>query len=339
MAGTLIGRIFWSLSRNDEGHRTYTVRHRVRTLQTDGPRVAFSTLGLPNIGDTWSFGNDSDPWAFCRPEMRVTVEQNTDINPSSGDGGGPYTYWIVEQMFSSRAIGGGGGGPASCADTTLDNPLLQPARIRWGGRNERKLQERDKDGNAIVNSAFEQVKGPEVEFDVNRPQISIEQNRAVLDNALLFVNFVNDATLWDYASRTVKLDNVSYERRVFGTCTFYFVRTLEFSVGVFDTFPIDEGTKVLNGKWPEAGGDWELVDIGGSPPDPTKPNHFIRAKDLNDENFHTLLGGAADPGVPLPEAAGGVARVIPLADPDGVKYYPEFNFVSLGIPTDLAAPT
>ena len=57
---------------------------------------------------------------------------------------------------------------------------------------------------------------------------------------------------------------------------------------------LDEGTKVLNGRW-SANGNYIVVDIGGSAPDPDNPAHFIRFQDRNGNTGRVLLNGAGLP--------------------------------------------
>jgi hypothetical protein len=59
-------------------------------------------------------------------------------------------------------------------------------------------------------------------------------------------------------------------------------------------------------------------------PDSTNPQHFIRYKDRNGENARVLLDGA---GIPIEDGATPVYR--------DVEYYPESNFLLLGIPLTL----
>lgn len=57
---------------------------------------------------------------------------------------------------------------------------------------------------------------------------------------------------------------------------------------------LDEGTKVLNGRW-SANGNYIVVDIGGAAPDPDNPAHFIRFQDRNGNTGRVLLNGAGLP--------------------------------------------
>lgn len=320
ISGFSPGRVAWEAVRDRDGHRDYIVRHRViTTTPEDGPQVVMNAFGLPLPGATWTFGNDLDLWAFCTPEMRVIPDQTS--------GGEPHQFWVVEQRFSTRPLN-------RCQDTTIEDPLLEPQKVSGSFLSYTKEAAYDKDGDAILTSSFERVVGPEVEIDSNRASVTIEQNvlNLELDVITDMMNTVNDATLWGLAARKIKLSSVSWERRIFGTCGYYYVRRFEFDINfdTFDTAPIDIGTKVLNGHWEGAG--WTNDLINGGAPDPDRPDHFIRVPDRHGEVFDSiLLNGLGEPnttGVPVP---------IPLATASGgkIKLYEESNFLLLGIPTSF----
>ena len=63
-----------SLTRKPEfGHRVYKATWVVMgTTTQDGPASAILTPGLPQYGDTWAYGTETDPWAWCRYDTEVT---------------------------------------------------------------------------------------------------------------------------------------------------------------------------------------------------------------------------------------------------------------------------
>ncbi len=325
MAGVIIkpdgvaGHRAWGLDRDDEGHRTYKISHQVQALTTDGPQVVMNTPGLPVIGSIWSFDNDLDSWAFCWPNMKVTPR----LPKEKG------RIWDVEQLFSTKPL-------KRCQDTNIEDPLLEPDRISGSFIKFTEEAVRDKDNNFIMSSSNEQLRGPGVEFDKNRPTVRIEQNVAILglDVFSPMIDTLNNAPLWGLSARKIKLSNVSWERILFGVCNFYYVRLLEFDINfnTFDRNLLDEGTKVLQGQWDE-NDNWKLKKAGGAEPDPTNPSHFTRYKDKHGENARSILDGAGRPVN---------TKVINALD-DGfvntggpttifVQKYTESNFLTLGIP-------
>jgi len=125
------------------------------------------------------------------------------------------------------------------------------------------------------------------------------------------VDTLNDRPLWGLEARKIKLSNVSWERLLYGTCTFYYKVTYEFDIRMdddgFDRKLIDEGTKEL-----KPGGD------------PNDPRDFQVYKDGNGENTRVLLDGAGK-------------ALTAEADPFEIdlKYYKESNFGLLGLPTSF----
>ena len=153
-----------------------------------------------------------------------------------------------------------------------------------------------------------------VEFDSNRPTVSIGMNLSVLPLSTFapMVDTVNDAVLWGLPKRCVKLTNVSWSRQLYGTCTFYYTVNYEFDCryDTFDRKVYDEGTKILN------------KDIANA--DKTNPEHFVRYKDVNGDYSRVFLDGNG-------AAITGSASPVEI----DIEYYKESNFTTLGIPASL----
>ena len=320
------------LARDTEGHRNYSVEHIVKTTDSDdGPTVVLGASGLPVIGSLWNFGNDLDVWAFCYPDMKIRGHEEKK--------GEPPEYWKVTQKFSTRPLN-------RCQDETIEDPLLQDQVI--SGSFVKYTQEISKDrfDDPIKTSSHELIHGPQVEFDFNRPTVRIEQNVATLELALFtaMIDTVNGNTLWGLSSRKIKLSDVSWERKWYGTCNIYYTRVFDFDIdfNTFDRVVLDEGTKVLNGHWPtknecENAGAWILDKICTEWPDKDNPSHFTRYKDRNGENTRVILDGKGQPAdsfvrLGTGEGAGTGTDTDPAAQ-IFVEYYDESNFLLLGIPT------
>jgi len=311
MSATVQGlRATWGGDRDQEGHRTYHVVHIVRALRSDGPYVVMQASGLPVVGSSWAFGNDFDPWAFCTPEMRVSIHKEKEGDFSSRTNS--LQYWRVRQTFTTKPLN-------RCQDESIEDPLLEPPR--YGGSFVKYVKEvqKDKDGNAILTSSRELVKGSLVEFDHNRPTVWVEMNSASLGLSTFaaMVDNVNDGAMWGLSARCVKLSNVTWERKIYGTCDFYYTRRFDFDIryDTFDTSPIDSGVKAF-GHWdPEDKDTWTTTD------------HLLAYKDKQGNYGRVMLNGA---GIPIADDADPVN--IPGAP---VEYYPETNFFILGIPASF----
>lgn len=309
--GNLMRRV-WEGERDDDGHRTWTVKHQVSsTSKLDGPSTVMACSNLPQIGDLWNFGNDNDTWAFCWPTMNVKYLSG----PVEGE---PSYYWEVTQKFSTKPM-------HRCNTTQIANPISEPFLISGSFVKYTKEVQYDHFGHSIRSSSHEQVHGPGVEFDFNRLSVKIGWNVASMNilNVASFVDTVNDSTLWNMPARCVKLSNYSFERVLYGVCTFYYKQNLEFDIdfNTFDRQLLDEGYNCLNGEWAKgptdpglttyrngsplpAGSLWKLLPMnpaeiaaGGSPvyPDRSNPQHFTRYKDRNGEMARCILDGNGEP--------------------------------------------
>ena len=315
------GHRTWAGERDSEGYRSFMVTHIVETDDyLDGPATVMACAGLPQIGDTWAYGNDSDIWSFCWPDMSVKI-----LSERVGD---PSKLWEVNQKFSNKPI------PSRrCQDVSIDDPLMEPQKVSGSFTKYTEEATQDRFGRFLLYSNWEQMRGPQVEFDNNRPTVRIEQNWPTLelDTFSQMVDTVNDAPLWGLPARCVKLSNTSWERKFYGACTYYYTRVFEFDINfrTFDRQILDQGHSTLHGHWGRATGTatsntWIVDNIDGAAPDPHNPQHFDRHKDRKAENTVTLLDGY---GRPLQDGLNPVYFTI--------QKYDESNFLLLGIPTSF----
>lgn len=283
------------MERDDEGHRTYSLTTLVKcTSPLDGPQTVMNASGLPATGSVWNQGNDFDFFAFCYPTIRVAPVRDYKHEPG--------IYWHADQTFSTRPL-------SECQDETIDDPLLIPPKVSGSFVKYTKEAIEDKDGELLKSSTHEVFRGPAVERDYNRPTVRIEINRALLglDTFSSMVDTVNNDTLWDLTARKIKLSNVLWERKIYGTCDFYYTVVYEFDIdfATFDRRIVDEGHLVLKD--------------GGTA---SNPDHMEAHQDNKGNLTRVLLDG------------NGAA----LTDGDNPhiftkKLYDESNFLLLGIPT------
>lgn len=319
LVGTF-GRMGWDGKVDTEGHREYHITFLVKADVLDGPQVVMNTPGLAPIGFFWAYGNDWDPWAICRPDRKIAIHQE-----KKGD---PNRFWTVEQTFSTKPTG-------RCQDTTIEDPLLEPPKVSGGFVKYTEEATHDRWGAAIKSSSHEMLRGPNVEFDHNRPTVRIEQNVSLLQLNVFsaMVDTVNDDWLWGLSARKIKLSNASWTRKVLGVCDYYFTRVFEFDVDfrTFDRDLVDEGTKAFGRiKSDSNPPDWE-IPAGW---DRCNPLHYTRYKDQTGENARVLLDGNGNPLQTAGSLCTGTGEGTGLTTIH-VEYYDESNFLLLGIPTVL----
>jgi len=285
----------WRRERDKDGHRIYKVKYLVEAeFVNEGPQTVSQATGLPVTGDSWAEGIDSDAFALCWPTEKITPVVTAETNK----------WWIVEKTFTTQGLD-------RCQDTDVEDPLSEPDKLSGSFVKFSKEATVDKDGDPILNSAKEVVRGPTVERDFNNHSVKIEKNIStlILTTFTEMIDTLNDATLWGLAARKVKLSNVSWQRKLFGVCTFYYTVTYEFDIDftTWDRTIIDEGTKELG--------------PGGNNAD---PRDFIKAQDKSNKDTTFLLDGAG-------------AKWDGTGSPgqQTVQFYDESNFLLLDIPTSL----
>ncbi len=324
------GHRTWKVTRNAEGHRTYTIKHLVQCDSTDGPANALSCPGLPLPGSVWIFDNDVDLWAFCTQEAEVTPVVSNE----------PNEWFEVDQKFSTRPN-------RRCSEAQFDDPLLEPYKISINTVKYTEEATEDRNGNPIKNSSHEQIRGAQVEVTKSKFTVRFSKNYSTLGSEVwgTMLDTLNDAELWGFPARCIKLSTVTVAEQYYGQCFKYYAIEFEFEVFVridpvtgdtvsgFDRDLLDEGTKVLNGRWGRGGDEghgWILQNINGTRvPDPTNPADFMRFKDRNGENTRVILNGAG-----IPYDADGLTSGTADDEPGyiHVEFDGESNFLLLGVP-------
>jgi len=348
----LPGPSSYTLKSDNDGYRTYSVKFKVYSDSTypymDGPLTAARCPGLPQYGDIWSFGSEIDPWVWCYPEFDVAAA------PEFKEGR-PVFVWIITKTFSNKPLG------KKCQDSEIQDPLLIPQKVSGKFNKVRIEATRDRFNEPIQNSAFEVIRGSEIEFDAGNPTIKIEQNVPLLEFNLVsaLMHTVNDFYLWGFPPRCIKLSSFDWEKVYYGTCYYYYKRTFEFEVNTkaitvldsvtnatigayivsgWDKDLLDEGTKVVRGQWDK---NPSSPTYKAYKPDPsatfssltnsyTNPKDFVRFQDWNGNYSKVILDGHGRPWDP-DNLTTGTSDDNP--GNNHVEYYQESNFFLLNIPS------
>lgn len=263
MTVRLVGLHAQGFSRDEKGHREYTVTWKVQTDDSlDGPQKISQCPGMFAVGDTYALDNDEDAWAFCTPEM--TIVPNPDTREAD-----PLFDYLVTQSFTTSPT-------KRCQANPIENPLLEPYTISGDFASEQREPKVDKDGKPLIHPNFQQITGSQIQQKYSWPTISIGFNSATLplSTYVLLINKVNDAPLWELPARCVRFIDAKWERLLYGSCFYYYRTTYTFE------FDLDSFDKPV-----PAFGTTRLREGG----DKTNPNDFELIPDLIDESIGAPL--------------------------------------------------
>ena len=176
-------------------------------------------------------------------------------------------------MFSTRPL-------YRCQTDSIESPLLEPAEISGSFITYQKDAKIQRDGKGVISSSFEFMRG--IQKDEARLQVVISVNVSSLGGIGAigaYINTVNDATLWGFPTRCVKLSGISFTRKLYGTCTFYYTLqyTFDCDYNGWDFTAVDEGTRVL-----------------GYSGTSTNPTHFVKWVDKEGNPGRVVLDGAGN---------------------------------------------
>jgi len=306
MSATWLNILKWELSRDDEGHRTYDVTSKVLTSDVaDGPLSVLSASGLPAVGSYWAIGNDEDLYAYCTPYAQVSCAgQENEIN----------TLWHVKQKFTTQAM-------RRCNSAGIDDPLAEPAKLSGGFRSYSEEAITDRHGDLLLMSSGELMRGDVLLVERGRPtvRVSINVSSLPLSTFAQYRGGVNDDTLWGLPARTIRLADITWERNVYGTCNYYYTITYEFEVKyeTWNRFIPDKGqyAKVIK--------DAPL----------SATNRLVPIQDpLTGRVYTAYLDGSG--------GMVGWVNAPDALDPGDIYIWekelePEFNFLTLGVPSSL----
>ena len=316
----------WSGSLDDEGYREYKISFLVLSDYNDGPANVLRAFGLPTPGSWWFIRGDMDLWAWCKPGRSAKRHEAKNGEKSN--------KWIVECTFTNKP---NDVKSQRCIDQQIQDPLFEPMKVSGSTHKDKVEKTHDRYLRPYRYSSHEQIRGPVVEFDEGNDVIKIEQNVAnlQLDLCTSMRDTVNAFTLWGLPPRCIKLSSFEWEKKIYGQCYYYYTRKFEFEARVrrnpitldlesgWDRIVMDEGHKVLNGKWDDSieGGRWLLQHIGGQQPDPDNPQHFMRMQDRQGNLIKIPLNGSGLP-----------AGVIVQSSNAGKIYYVAVDTVAANTP-------
>lgn len=208
--------LFSKLHVDAELHRTYTSLYEVKTdSRSDGPLTAQGASGIPTIGDSYTWGSETDIWAFCNDGQ---VECR---NPDE-----TLKLWRITVQHSTRPrFRSASGGSA----TARQSPLDEPATIYGSFLTFTKPADRDKDGDLICNAVEEQKL---IEIDDNRHSLVIEVNTENISLAMWkeYRVSVNSQPIWGLDTYQVKLKQWNWRVMYYAAATSFVSHHYEFEI-------------------------------------------------------------------------------------------------------------
>lgn len=293
MAITVCGPNHWELERDEDGHRTYSITHRVRSdtspgVTLEGPAAVMAADGLPEPGDSWDFFGDRDAEAVCTHEAEVRPVLREE----------PYIYFDVTQKFTSKPFN-------FCQGGSRDDPTSYPAEISIGTRKVRQEAALDAYGWPLLSSSYEQLRGSAVERERSITVVTVKKNiPGDVFSAPLYTRLrdkVNSVPMWGFDIGKVLFADFDADKKYTARCGVYFDSRFVFEIDEegWSKEAADEGLKVLRGAGRTTGWtkqpDGTYVYEVDPDADPHNPADFVQYKDPTGENAHVRLNGAGLP--------------------------------------------
>jgi len=209
---------------NSQYQKTYTVQYRLLTDDPlDGPGTVVNYSELPELYDSYSFGNDVDANVYL---ISKTPREESD---------GSFKTWVVTCEYSNAP-------PVDLEQ----NPISEPAKASMSFDQFTIIARIDTDGNALQNTVGQSFTPPP-DMDQSRPVLTVRRNESYIDlnKAMDYTDSVNQ-TAWKGAPpRTVKLRALNYSDQQERNGVRYFEATYEFHLydQTWDSFILNQATR------------------------------------------------------------------------------------------------
>ena len=298
----------------EDRHQQFIVTYWMQTdTANDGPWTIINAAGAPRWGDAYQFGNDYNPYCFCRSvgNPQLIDEVNDRLNWHT-----PYNYTTKPP---GGGIGGAGGGNTS-SSLLFQSPLDEPWRISGSYARGTKLVDRDNRGIPLLLANFE-IKTTEI--PIGQDTLHLEGPTQLISMPLRrrSVFHVNSTEIWGFEPRQLLLVNWGFDVRYFGKEP-YVYHAMDWEIN-YETWDV----KYMNASLKE----WTKVNIDG------------------DKKLMPILDNAGMPvtkpwplAVNIPGYADG-EKLLEIHLPGSIKYdtrqvIAETDFHEIGFPDPLPGP-
>lgn len=306
MAVTSVDKLVTRVQGQESGHRTYTSTWRAFTdSHLDGASTVMISTLLPQLGDPYLWENSFDYGARVNSLPVVRLERE-DFTAKK--------QWIVTVTYTTQG--------RTLEAQPPDDPLSWAWKVsgdadEWVEEATETIPDADGNKTPIMNSAFQQIRGKEVEKFRTRRKWVLSKNFATVNQTFIdhFEGSINRSTVrllgTVYPPKTLFMRRISFTREWYAYNTPYFPHTFNIDVNP-DTFNLKITDK----------GTMKVRDDG----DPEDPQDMVPIlDDITKNQMERFLDGAA---VPL---AKGAAYVI-LNDPNGFQIYEDEEWNIIGFP-------
>lgn len=194
----------------NDGHLTANAFYRVQTSDhNDGWWTVVMANGLPRRGDSYSFGNDSNPYLFCATRT-----------PSLADEDSNRKEWMVNCGYTTKPIVG--------FRDVFESPLDEPWKKSGSYVRGSKLVNKNKNGQRLKVSSHE---GKIVEVPAGHDTIHLEGPTTAIDLLIRAqaIYRVNQTAMWGLQARMLLMTAWEWEERWFGS-TPYVYHSIDFEV-------------------------------------------------------------------------------------------------------------
>lgn len=208
-----------------ERHRNFESVWRVITDDKwDGPITVLSGAGLPQSGDYYSWGNESDSDAWCTDMPSVRLESENQSYRK---------IWNVTYLYTTEDR-------FRCQDVDIGNPLNEPWQVD-GDSDEIKINQyfarlgSNNTVRAITNTALE---SDFIIRDISRRNLTLTRNFPDVSSTYfgIYENSVNNAAITilgiAYAPRQLFMRNIKFTRARYGVCNMYYPTTFRIAIAL-----------------------------------------------------------------------------------------------------------
>jgi hypothetical protein len=225
-------------NRQEDFHRTYTIKFRVITDDVlDGPNTVLDGNGVPRLGDSYAFGNDTDGNATARTfAVKLMTEKDSR------------RLWEVTVSYSTQ---GGTSDKQSGGNGSGSSPIDWGWRVSGSFFSHMRAPTKDRNGRALVNLVQEPFLPPP---EIDDPQLTIvlEKNHPTFSIST-WANArgkVNSVAIWGLERRQLKLRAWPFQVHWVSQSFAYTSSRLEFQVNTNPGFyyePLNCGFRELVG--------------------------------------------------------------------------------------------